>query len=446
MLRSLASLNLRGNRLNLSNLRPLANTIPQRAMSSTKQQAQTRFTAILNDELNAIKAAGTYKSERVIVSPQNSAITVAGKDGKTSPQINFCANNYLGLADHPEVIARSKKFLDTHGSGLSSVRFICGTQNIHKDLESQITKFYGSEDTILYASCFDANAGIFETILTDNDAVISDSLNHASIIDGIRLCKAKRFRYGNCDMNDLETKLQEADKAGARLKLIATDGVFSMDGKIAPLDKICDLAEKYGALIFVDDCHATGFLGPNGRGTAEHFGVQDRVHIVNSTLGKALGGAAGGYTTGSKELIDLLRNRSRPYLFSNSLPPAVVGSASAALDLIEAAKTNGLFDRLWGNTTLFRTLLREAGFTVKGDNHPISPVMLGDARLASQFADKMLQRGIYVVGFSYPVVPKGEARIRVQLSAAHTEEQIRQAAAAFIEIGRELNVIPKSKL
>ncbi|KAG0367812.1 hypothetical protein BGX24_003074 [Mortierella sp. AD032] len=414
-------------------------------MSSTK--AQTQFNQILKTEIESIKTAGTYKSERVITSPQNSAIRVAGKDGKESEQINFCANNYLGLADHPEVIARSKHFLDTHGSGLSSVRFICGTQNIHKDLENQITKFYGTEDTILYASCFDANAGIFETILTDQDAVISDSLNHASIIDGIRLCKAKRFRYKNCDMSDLESRLQEADKAGARLKLIATDGVFSMDGKIAPLDKICDIAEKYNALIFVDDCHSTGFLGPNGRGTAEYFGVQDRVHIVNSTLGKALGGAAGGYTTGCKEMIDLLRNRSRPYLFSNSLPPAVVGSASAALDLIESAKTNGLFDQLWGNTTLFRKLLGDAGFTIKGDNHPISPVMLGDARLASEFADKMLQRGIYVVGFSYPVVPKGEARIRVQLSAAHTEKQIRQAAAAFIDIGRELGVIgAKSKL
>ncbi|KAG0227810.1 hypothetical protein BGX31_006839 [Mortierella sp. GBA43] len=425
---------------------PISSTsTPLRNMSSTK--AQTQFTQILKSEIDGIKAAGTYKSERVIVSPQNSAIQVAGKDGQTSAQINFCANNYLGLADHPEVIGRSKKFLDTHGSGLSSVRFICGTQNIHKDLENQITKFYGTEDTILYASCFDANAGIFETILTDQDAVISDALNHASIIDGIRLCKAKRLRYKNCDMADLEARLQEADKAGARLKLIATDGVFSMDGKIAPLDKICDIAEKYNALIFVDDCHSTGFLGPNGRGTAEYYGVQNRVHIVNSTLGKALGGAAGGYTTGSKELIDLLRNRSRPYLFSNSLPPAVVGSASAALDLIESAKTNGLFDKLWGNTKVFRTLLTNAGFTIKGDNHPITPVMLGDARLAGQFAEKMLQRGIYVVAFSYPVVPKGEARIRVQLSAAHTDEQIRRAADAFIQIGHELGVIgSKSKL
>ncbi|KAF9379978.1 hypothetical protein CPB97_008646 [Podila verticillata] len=414
-------------------------------MSSTK--SQTQFSHILQTEIDSIKAAGTYKSERVIVSPQHSDIRVAGKDGKITPQINFCANNYLGLADHPEVVARSKKFLDTHGSGLSSVRFICGTQNIHKELEDQITKFYGTEDTILYASCFDANAGIFETILTDKDAVISDALNHASIIDGIRLCKAKRFRYNNCDMNDLELKLQEADKAGARLKLIATDGVFSMDGEIAPLDKICDLAEKYNALVFVDDCHSTGFLGPNGRGTAEYYGVQDRVHIINSTLGKALGGAAGGYTTGCKEMIDLLRNRSRPYLFSNSLPPAVVGSASAALDLIEGAKTNGLFDQLWGNTKLFRKLLTDAGFTIKGSNHPITPVMLGDARLAGQFAEKMLQRGIYVVGFSFPVVPKGQARIRVQVSAAHSEEQIRRAAAAFIEIGKELGVIgAKSKL
>ncbi|KAF9943357.1 hypothetical protein BGZ67_000037 [Mortierella alpina] len=430
-------------RLIVSPASAISNTT--RTMSTTK--AQTQFNQVLRTEIESIKAAGTYKSERIIVSPQNSSIRVAGKDGKVTPQVNFCANNYLGLADHPEVIARSKHYLDTHGSGLSSVRFICGTQDIHKDLEKQLTKFYGTEDTILYASCFDANAGIFETILTDKDAVISDALNHASIIDGIRLCKAKRFRYKNCDMNELEARLQEADKAGARLKLIATDGVFSMDGKIAPLDKICDLAEKYNALIFVDDCHSTGFLGPNGRGTAEHFGVQDRVHIINSTLGKALGGAAGGYTTGCKEMIDLLRNRSRPYLFSNSLPPAVVGSASAALDLIEGAKSNGLFDQLWGNTTLFRKLLSEAGFTIKGDNHPISPVMLGDARLAAEFADKMLQRGIYVVGFSYPVVPKGEARIRVQLSAAHTEKQIRQAADAFIEIGRELGVIgAKSKL
>ncbi|ORY00416.1 2-amino-3-ketobutyrate coenzyme A ligase [Basidiobolus meristosporus CBS 931.73] len=414
----------------------LANTATRRYSS--------RIHEIVANELQATRDAGTFKSERVITTPQRSTIRVQDPNNQsaTTPQINMCANNYLGLSDHPAVVARAKEYLDTHGAGLSSVRFICGTQDIHKKLEKQISDFYGTEDTILYASCFDANGGIFEVLLNEQDAIISDALNHASIIDGVRLCKAKRFRYQNCDVEDLEKQLQAADSQGARLKMIATDGVFSMDGKIAPLDKICDIAEKYDAVLFVDDCHATGFLGKTGRGTPEYFGVQDRVHIVNSTLGKALGGAAGGYTTSTADIISLLRNRSRPYLFSNSLPSPVVGAASAAIQLVDEGKAG--LDHLWANTHLFRGKLKAAGFTVNGDNHPITPVMLGDARLAAEFADEMLQKGIYVVGFSYPVVPKGQARIRVQLSAAHTTEEVEKAADAFIEIGRRRGVIPSA--
>ncbi|KAJ1980874.1 hypothetical protein H4R35_000946 [Dimargaris xerosporica] len=411
---------------------------------TTKRPLPAAFDQAVNDQLAAIHKAGTFKAERVITSAQRDQITVEAADSH-EPQsvINFCANNYLGLSSHPAVIARAQAYLTQYGAGLSSVRFICGTQSIHKQLEAQLSQFYGTEDTILYASCFDANAGIFETLLTKEDAIISDALNHASIIDGVRLCKAQRFRYANCDMTDLEVQLQSADAAGARLKLIATDGVFSMDGKIAPLDRICDVAEKYNAIVFVDDCHATGFLGPNGRGTPEYFKVQDRVHLVNSTLGKALGGAAGGYTTGNANVIALLRNKSRPYLFSNTLPPPVIGAAAAAVELItDPTSQQQLLPKLWANTALFRTLLTEAGFTLKGDNHPIVPVMLADARLAAEFANEMLQKNIYVIGFSYPVVPQGQARIRVQISAVHTEAQIRQAANAFIEIGRQKGVIP----
>ncbi|KAI8873693.1 2-amino-3-ketobutyrate coenzyme A ligase [Ramicandelaber brevisporus] len=410
------------------------------ASASAGGKGRENLLSIVRSELDSIRAAGTFKSERVLSSSQSSIVSVG-----SSQVLNFCANNYLGLADHPTVIQRSKEYLDKYGAGLSSVRFICGTQDIHKDLERQIADFMGTEDSILYASCFDANAGVFETLLTEKDAIVSDSLNHASIIDGIRLCKAKRFRYKNCDMNDLETQLKLAREGGARTVMIATDGVFSMDGRIAPLDKICDMADKYNAVVFVDDAHATGFVGPTGRGTPELFGVRDRVHIVNSTLGKAMGGASGGYTAADADVVSLLRNRSRPYLFSNSLPPAVVGGASAALDMVVKGEGAAqLLPQLRSNTKLFRETLTAAGFTIKGDDHPICPVMLGDARLAAEFADAMLKRGIYVIGFSYPVVPKGEARIRVQLSAAHTTEQVKKATQAFIEVGRELGVIPKA--
>ncbi|KAI8824732.1 hypothetical protein BJ741DRAFT_61152 [Chytriomyces cf. hyalinus JEL632] len=399
--------------------------IQARAYSTGRKQLQS----ILAKQIDDIKAAGTFKNERVITTAQSSTIGV-----KDSPKVvNFCANNYLGFAGHPAIREAAKSAIDSHGNGLGSVRFICGTQDIHKQLESTISKFHKKEDTILYPSCFDANAGIFETILTENDAVISDALNHASIIDGIRLCKAKRFRYKNCDMADLEERLKEADAAGARIKLIATDGVFSMDGSVAPLDKICDLADKYNALTFIDECHATGFFGKNGRGTPEYFGVEDRIDIINSTLGKAVSGAAGGYTTSTKEVITLLRQRSRPYLFSNSIPPAVVGSAQKAFELIDTEGVQ-LRKQLVANTNLFRSRMAAAGFTLKGENHPIVPVMLGDAKLASDIADEMLKRGIYVIGFSYPVVPKGQARIRVQLSAIHTTQQVNEAVDAFIEI------------
>ncbi|BFZ15584.1 hypothetical protein BsWGS_18622 [Bradybaena similaris] len=390
---------------------------------------------LLDQELEGIQGAGTYKSERIITSKQGPLIRVQGRQGEI---LNFCANNYLGLSSHPAVVEAGKKAFDTHGAGLSSVRFICGTQDIHKSLEEKIAKFHGKEDAILYISCFDANAGIFEVLLSPDDAVLSDELNHASIIDGIRLCKAKRLRYKHRDMADLEANLVQAKDC--RQRLIATDGVFSMDGNVAPLRDICDLADKHQALVFVDECHSTGFFGPTGRGTEEYFNLNGRVDIINSTLGKALGGAAGGYTTGPKQLIDLLRQRSRPYLFSNTLPPPVVACSSKALDLI--MQNADLPKKVLANTKRFRTRMLDAGFTVSGDSdHPICPVMLGDARLASQFADKMLEKGIYVIGFSYPVVPKGKARIRVQISASHSEADVDRAVDAFIEIGRSFQII-----
>ncbi|XP_065331495.1 2-amino-3-ketobutyrate coenzyme A ligase, mitochondrial [Cloeon dipterum] len=397
--------------------------------------AHTAFRSLLKEQLNAIKVAGTWKAERIITSKQDVGISVQGSNNKI---LNFCANNYLGLSSHPDVVEAGKKALDEFGAGLSSVRFICGTQSIHKKLERQISEFHGREDAILYPSCFDANAGLFEAMLGPEDAVFSDELNHASIIDGIRLCKAKKYRYKHRDLNDLENLLKEAGNS-ARTKLVVTDGVFSMDGNVAPLKAICDLAEKYNALTFIDECHATGFFGKTGRGTEEFFGIEGRVDVINSTLGKALGGAAGGYTTGPKELIDLLRQKSRPYLFSNSLPPPVVASASKVFDLL--LSSSELCERVAKGTARFRSAMTKAGFTISGEQHPICPVMLGDARLASQFADKMLLEGIYVIGFSYPVVPQGKARIRVQISSAHSDDDIDRAVDAFVRIGKELNVV-----
>ncbi|XP_060560864.1 2-amino-3-ketobutyrate coenzyme A ligase, mitochondrial-like [Ruditapes philippinarum] len=389
----------------------------------------------LSEELNDIRDAGTFKHERVIISKQGPTINVEGSSQKI---LNFCANNYLGLSSHPAVIEAGIKALQTHGAGLSSVRFICGTMDIHKELEEKLAKFHGKEDAILYISCFDANAGLFEVLLSEKDAVLSDELNHASIIDGIRLCKAKRYRYKHMDMKELESQLQDA--SSCRRRLIATDGVFSMDGNVTPLREICDLAEKYKAMVFIDECHATGFYGETGRGTEEYFHLDNKVDIINSTLGKAVGGAAGGYTAGPKELVTLLRQRSRPYLFSNSLPPPVVACASKALDLI--IENPDLPHKVLTNTQRFRTKMTDAGFALSGDpEHPICPVMLGDAKLASQFADQMLERGIYVIGFSYPVVPKGKARIRVQISASHTEADIDRAVDAFVNIGRQLKVL-----
>ncbi|MFC0627215.1 glycine C-acetyltransferase [Kribbella deserti] len=379
--------------------------------------------------IGEIREAGLYKAERVITSPQSSAISVGSGNLEGNKVLNFCANNYLGLADHPEVIQAAKDALDEWGFGMASVRFICGTQAIHKQLEDALSNFLGQEDTILYSSCFDANGGLFETLLGPDDAVISDELNHASIIDGIRLCKAKRYRYKNRDMADLEAQLKDA--ADARYRLIATDGVFSMDGYVAPLDEICDLAERYDALVMVDDSHAVGFVGPNGGGTPELFGVSDRVDIITGTLGKALGGASGGYVSARREIVELLRQRSRPYLFSNSLAPAVTAASLKALELIGAS--SDLRDRLKANTERFRTKMTEAGFDVLPGDHPISPVMIGDAAQAGRLADKLLELGVYVIGFSYPVVPHGKARIRTQLSAAHTAEDIDQVVAAFIE-------------
>ncbi|MBX2801652.1 MAG: glycine C-acetyltransferase [Myxococcales bacterium] len=389
----------------------------------------------LTTELEDIRRAGTFKEERIIVSPQAAAIRV----GPAGEVLNFCANNYLGLADDRRLIEAAKATLDTYGFGMSSVRFICGTLDIHKRLEQRISAYLQTDDTILYTSCFDANGGLFETILGPDDAVISDALNHASIIDGIRLCKAKRFRFAHDDMDDLSAKLLEAKAAGAKRILIATDGVFSMDGDIARLDRICDLADAHGAMVMVDDSHATGFVGRTGRGSIEHCGVMGRVDVITSTLGKALGGASGGFTSGRAEIIDMLRQRSRPYLFSNTVAPAIVGASLAAFDLLSGSTE--LRDRLERNTEIFRTRMTQAGFDIRPGTHPIVPIMLGDAALAVRMADAMLERGIYVIGFSYPVVPKGQARIRVQISAGHTDEHLDRAITAFTEVGAQLGVI-----
>lgn len=389
----------------------------------------------LQAELEAIKEAGLYKRERIITSKQGAEIAISSGE----KVINFCANNYLGLSSHPEVIQAAKDTLDSHGFGMSSVRFICGTQDIHKELEKKIADFYQTEDTILYAAAFDANGGVFEPLLTEEDAIISDALNHASIIDGVRLCKAKRFRYENSNMQDLEAKLKEANAAGARFKIIVTDGVFSMDGVVAPLDKICDLAEKYDALVMVDECHAAGFIGATGKGTLEAKKVIGRVDIITGTLGKALGGAMGGYTTGKKEIIEILRQRSRPYLFSNSLAPAIVGASIKVFDLL--ANDTSLRDKVEWNTEYFKKGMKAAGFDIIEGDSAIVPVMLYDAKTSQIMADELLKRGIYVIGFFYPVVPKGKARIRVQLSAAHSKEQIDKAIEAFTEVGKQLEII-----
>lgn len=387
----------------------------------------------LQQELQSIKDAGLYKNERIIVTPQGADIKIHSG----AEVINFCANNYLGLSAHPKIIEAAKRTIDTHGYGLSSVRFICGTQDIHKKLETSISEFLGTEDTILYAAAFDANGGVFEPLLGAEDAIISDELNHASIIDGVRLCKAQRFRYKNCDMADLEIQLQAAQ--GARHRIVVTDGAFSMDGSIAPLDKICDLAEQYEALVMIDDSHCTGFIGKTGRGTHELHGVMDRVDIITGTLGKALGGASGGFTSGHKEIIDMLRQRSRPYLFSNTLAPAIAGASIAVLDLL--SETTTLRDKLESNTRYFREKMTAAGFDIKPGVHPIVPVMLYDAPLAQEFAARMLEEGIYVIGFYYPVVPQGKARIRVQLSVAHEQHHLDRAIAAFTKVGKDLKVI-----
>lgn len=389
----------------------------------------------LTQQLETIRADGLYKNERIITSAQQAEIAVA--DG--SHVLNFCANNYLGLANHPALIAAAKAGMDSHGFGMASVRFICGTQDSHKALEQQIASFLGMEDAILYSSCFDANGGLFETLLGPEDAIISDALNHASIIDGVRLCKARRYRYANNDMAELKSRLTQARAEGARHILIATDGVFSMDGVIADLKSICDLADEYGALVMVDDSHAVGFVGAHGRGTHEYCGVMGRVDIITGTLGKALGGASGGYTAARKEVVEWLRQRSRPYLFSNSLAPSIVAASMQVLTLL--AQGDALRARLWDNARLFREKMTAAGFTLAGADHAIIPVMLGDAKLAQRFADLLLQEGIYVTGFFYPVVPQGQARIRTQMSAAHTPAQIEQAVDAFIRVGKQLGVI-----
>lgn len=391
------------------------------------------FQKHLQDQLNEIESNGLFKKERVIITPQGAAVKVS--DGKEV--IIFCANNYLGLSSHPKVIEGAKNALDTHGYGMSSVRFICGTQDIHKTLEKKISTFLGQEDTILYAAAFDANGGVFEPLFGEEDAIISDELNHASIIDGVRLCKAQRYRYKNCDMADLEEQLIKAQ--AQRYRIIVTDGVFSMDGFVAPLDKICDLADKYNALVMVDESHASGFIGKTGRGTVELKNVMNRVDIITGTLGKALGGAMGGFTTGKKEIIEILRQRSRPYLFSNSLSPVIVGASIAVFDML--SETTELRDTLEGNITYFKTGLRKIGLEFKEGDSAIVPVMLYDAKLSQVFADKLLQEGIYVIGFFFPVVPKGQARIRVQLSAAHTKEHLDKALAAFEKVGKELGVI-----
>ena len=389
----------------------------------------------LEKELAAIREAGLYKHERIITTPQGAMIKT--EDGKEV--INFCANNYLGLSSHPQVIEAAKKTIDTRGYGMSSVRFICGTQDIHKELEKKISDFLGMEDTILYAAAFDANGGVFEPLFTAEDAIISDALNHASIIDGVRLCKAMRFRYQHNDMADLEAQLKAADAQGARQKIIVTDGVFSMDGTIAQLHKICDLADQYKALVMSDESHATGFMGKTGRGVHEYRDVMGRIDIITSTLGKALGGASGGFTAAHKEIVELLRQRSRPYLFSNTLAPAIVGASIAVLNML--SETTELLDKLMDNTRYFRTALTDAGFDIKAGEHPIVPIMLYEAPLAQKMAEALLEKGIYVIGFFYPVVPKGQARIRVQLSAAHEKEHLEQAIQAFTEVGKSLGVI-----
>ncbi|PIB31341.1 glycine C-acetyltransferase [Maribacter sp. 4U21] len=389
----------------------------------------------LEKELNQIKEDGLFKEERIIVTPQDAVIKISTGE----EVINFCANNYLGLSSHPEVVQAAKDTLDSHGFGMSSVRFICGTQDIHKTLEKKIAEFYGTEDTILYAAAFDANGGVFEPLLTAEDAIISDSLNHASIIDGIRLCKAKRYRYANSDMGDLEKQLQQANEDKARFKIIVTDGVFSMDGLVAPLDEICDLANKYDAMVMIDECHATGFIGPKGKGTLEEKGVMGRIDIITGTLGKALGGAMGGYTTAKKEIIELLRQRSRPYLFSNSLAPAIVGASIKVFEMLE--NDTSLRDKLQQNTEYFKKGMKEAGFDIIDGDSAIVPVMLYDAKLSQDMANMLLEKGIYVIGFFYPVVPKDKARIRVQLSAAHTKEHLDFAIRAFIEVGKELKIV-----
>jgi len=402
--------------------------------SRSSSTAFAQMKEIISEQLDEIRQAGTWKSERVINTPQAAQI---GVEGQNSKLLNFCANNYLGLSSHPEVIAAGKKALDSHGAGLSSSRFICGTMDIHIKLEKQLADFHSKEDAILYPSCFDANAGLFEALLQPEDAVFSDELNHASIIDGIRLCKAQKYRYKHLDMANLEAQLSSVKEA--RMKLIVTDGAFSMDGDITPMNKIVELAEKYNALVFSDECHTTGFLGKTGRGIEEYCDLKGKVDIINSTLGKALGGAAGGYTTSCKELTTLLRQKSRPYLFSNSLPPPVVCQGSKVMELLSS--NSDLCEKLAQNTQHFRSKMKAAGFTLSGIDHPIAPVMLGDAKLASDFAHEMLQKGIFVIGFSYPVVPKGKARIRVQLSAVHSIEDIDRCVDAFISIGKSKGVI-----
>lgn len=389
----------------------------------------------MRHQLEQVKADGLYKSERLITSPQSASVAV----NHEQQVLNFCANNYLGLANHPALVEAAKAGMDEHGFGMASVRFICGTQDAHKTLEGKLSDFLGMEDTILYSSCFDANTGLFETILGPDDAIVSDALNHASIIDGVRLCKAKRFRYANNDMDELEAQLKAAKAANVANILIVTDGVFSMDGVVANLPAVCDLAEQYGALVMVDDSHAVGFMGDHGRGTHEYHQVMDRVDIITGTLGKAMGGASGGYTSGKKAVIDWLRQRSRPYLFSNSLAPAIVSASIRVLDML--AESDHLRAQLWDNSAHFRARMTEAGFTLAGADHAIIPVMLGDAKVASEFAERMMQEGVYVVGFSYPVVPKGQARIRTQMSAAHTREQLDRAIDAFIKVGKEMQLI-----
>lgn len=391
------------------------------------------YQVFLQQELKSIQESGLFKKERIITTPQDAAIKVSG--GQTV--LNFCANNYLGLSSHPRVVKAASRALETHGYGMSSVRFICGTQDIHKQLEESIAHFFGTEDTILYAACFDANGGVFEPLFSDEDAIISDELNHASIIDGVRLCKAVRYRYKHADMNDLEAKLRESQSQ--RFRIVVTDGVFSMDGDIAPLDKICRLAEQYNALVMVDDSHASGFIGQTGRGTHEYHQVMDKVDIITGTLGKALGGAMGGYTTGKKEIIEMLRQRSRPYLFSNSLAPSIAGAALEVFKMLE--ESTALRDKLMDNAAYFKDKIKEAGFDIKPTNSAIIALMLYDAKLSQRFAARLLNEGIYVIGFYYPVVPKGQARIRIQISAAHEKEHLNQAIQAFIKVGKELNVI-----